>query len=271
MSDFIKKCFAISGAIITAAFTLLPESIFESIVLFPKWENTINIFINRIILAIGIFLLTVAGVALFRALRTSIVIKGKGFCIKVKYGDLFRFRNGKKIIPFDECFTTQIGLMPSEIKESSLCGQYLKKYPDINVQSLINNANVKPAKTKSKFNSQERYDSGVLLPNGEYLLLAFAKLDKDGCGRMSRNEYLECLSTLWGEIDKYNCQNDVCVPILGSGITRFDGEMISQQELLDIIIETYKVSGHKIKKPAKLIVVCRRQEGFSLNKIGSTL
>ena len=38
------------------------------------------------------------------------------------------------------------------------------------------------------------------------------------------------------EIDKYYAQKDVCMPILGSGVTRIDGVSITQQELLDIIV-----------------------------------
>ena len=88
------------------------------------------------------------------------------------------------------------------------------------------------------------------MPNGDDLLLAFAKLDKKGLGRLTRDEYLECLTILWEEIDTYYGQTDVCIPILGSGLTRFDGgsgASISQQELLNMMIWSYKLSSHKIK------------------------
>ena len=82
------------------------------------------------------------------------------------------------------------------------------------------------------------------MPNGIYLLLAFAKLDKDGLGRMTRDEFLACLSVLWKEIDKYYGQKDVCIPVLGSGITRMDDTSLTQQELLEIIIGSYRLSPH---------------------------
>lgn len=56
--------------------------------------------------------------------------------------------------------------------------------------------------------------------------------------------------------------------ILGSGITRMDDSALMQQELLDVIISTYKLSASKIKKPNKLIIACKRVEDFSLYKIG---
>ncbi|WP_374118375.1 macro domain-containing protein [uncultured Fusobacterium sp.] len=36
-----------------------------------------------------------------------------------------------------------------------------------------------------------------------------------------------------------NKQKNVCIPILGSGVTRMDNVLLTQQELLDIIIGSY--------------------------------
>ncbi len=102
--------------------------------------------------------------------------------------------------------------------------------------------------------------------------MAFAKLDKDGLGRFfSYDEFLECLSLFWKEIDKYYGQNDVCISILGSGLTRIGDASFTKQELLDIIIGSYKLSRHKIKFPNKLRIVCKKSEDFSLNKIGENV
>ena len=90
--------------------------------------------------------------------------------------------NCKKVIVFDECFTTSVGDFPADIKPTSICGQYLQKNPIQDMQSLINSVQLKPTNTKSKYQNKARYDSGKLVPNGDYLLLAFAKLDEDGLG-----------------------------------------------------------------------------------------
>lgn len=168
-------------------------------------------------------------------------------------------RDCRKVIPFDECFTTSVGDSPTDIKPTSICGQYLEKHPIQDIQRLIDNARLKPSKSKSKCQNKKRYDSGKLLPNGDYLFMSFAKLNRDGWGRFfSRDEFLDCLSTLWKEIDKYYGQKDVCISILGSGITRMDSKLLAQQELLDIIIGSYKLSPHKIKSPYKLHIVGKK-------------
>lgn len=108
----------------------------------------------------------------------------------------------------------------------------------------------------------------MTVPNGEYLLMAFAKLDSSGLGHLDRDEYLKCLLLMWKEIDKYYAQNNVCISILGSGITRTgSGSNLTQQELLDLIIYSYKLCNTKIKNPNKLIIVCRKCDDFSINNI----
>lgn len=181
----------------------------------------------------------------------------------------------KKVIPFDECFTTNVGNFPADINPDSICGQYLANNPiqDIqNLQDLIDKAQLKPLESKSKYQNRDRYESGKLVPNGDDLLMAFAKLNEYGLGEFSsRDEYLDCLSTFWKEIDKYYGQKDVCIPILGSGTTRIGDTLPTQQELLDIIIASYKLNNRKIKSPCKLYILYKKHDDFSLSKIGESI
>lgn len=264
----LRKSIAWALSIISVVFTFVPESVFELCKLLKNSSIEANIILNRVIAFLTVAVLAIIMNCLYLGCRRSVRIKGKNYSIKISYGDIFEMHDCKKVIPFDECFSTTLGMAPAHIKPTSICGQYLTKHPIENMQALIDNAQLKPVKSKSKYNNQERYDSGRLVPNEDYLLMAFAKLDKDGLGRMTRNEYLDCLSMLWKEIDKYYGQTDVCIPILGSGITRMDDTSLTQQELLDVIIGSYKLSTHKIKSSAQLHIVCKRSEDFSLNKIG---
>lgn len=272
MLKFLKKCNAWALSIILTVFAFIPENIFEKYKLLSNASNEANVVLNRIVSFIAVLVLAIIANALYLRLRKRIHIKGKNYSIQIEYGDLFKMCDCKKVITFDECFTTSVGDFPSEIKPGSICGQYLKENPIQDMQILIDNAQLKPAKSKSKYQNKERYDSGKLVPNGDYLLMAFAKLDKDGRGIFfSHDEFIECLSMLWKEIDKYYGQKDVCIPVLGSGITRMEGTSLTQQELLDIIIASYRLSAYKIKYPYQLHIVCQKCDGFSLNKIGENL
>lgn len=253
-------------------FTLIPEASFGTHKLLRDATHEVNIMINRILSFIAVFIIVVIVYGICCCTRKRRYIKGHGYSIQIEYGDILKKDDCKKVINFDECFTTSVGDAPSDVKRNSICGQYLSNNPTHGMSDLIEKAQLKPAKGKSKFQGKERYESGRLVPNGDYLLMAFAKLDNDGRGWFfSRDEYFDCLSILWNEIDKYYGQKDVCIPILGSGITRFEDKLLTQQELLDIIVASYKISSHKLKPPYQLHIVCKKGDGFSLNRIGEML
>lgn len=271
--DFFKKSCAWALSIVTVIFTFVPETFFEKNKLLSNASSEANVILNRVIVFLAMLILSAIINTLYLVFRNSICIKGNNFSIRIIYGDLFKICDSKKVINFDECFTTSVGDSPADIKPNSICGQYLQKSQinDQEMQGLIETAKIKPARGKSKYQSKVRYDPGILIPNGDYLLMAFAKLDNNGLGRMSLGEYLECLSKLWEEIDKHYGQKDVCIPILGSGITRMGDGFLTQQKLLDIIIMSYKLSPHKIKPPYQLNIVCKNRKDVSLNKIGKSI
>ncbi len=271
MLNILKRSNTLAFGIISVIFTFVPEALFAKYKLLTNYSDEINIILVRIIVFILIFVLSIIINNLYLKFRKEVHIKGNNYNIYIKYGDLFKMTDCKRVIPFDECFTTSVGSRPSDINPNSICGQYLNNNHISNMQALINNIHLKPSKRKSKYENKECYTSGKLVPNGDDLLLAFAKLDEEGLGRLTRDEYLDCLSVLWEEIDKYYGQKDVCIPILGSGVTRMGDVSPTQQELLDMIICSYKLSPYKIKSPYKLYIVCKKRDDFSLNKIGESL
>lgn len=272
MIKFFERSLTWTLSIITVVFAFVPEACFKVFKMLKDAPDEVNVMINRFLAFIIVFIAVIIIHIFVCNVRKSIKLKGHGYCIRIEYGDMLKKDNCKKVINFDECFTTSVGDAPSDVKRTSICGQYLVANPIHNMQVLLEKAQLKSAKGKSRYQSKERYESGRLVPNGDDLLMAFAKLDKDGRGWFfSRDEYLDCLSILWNEIDKYYGQKDVCIPILGAGITRFEDKLLTQQELLDIIVASYKLSSHKLKQPYQLHIVCKKADGFSLNRIGETL
>lgn len=283
MIEFIKKSISLAFFIVTVVFTFVPESFFEKYEWLTKEfleqcnyyscidAQDINVIISRLVCFFLVWIGTALIYGIFLKLRRGIIIKGQNYLIRVEYGDIQKKKDCKRVINFDECFTTQVGNATADIKPNSICGQYLSSHPNLNVQQLLERFQITPARSKSKYQHKVRYDSGTIVPNGDDLLMAFVKLDERGKGRFfSWDEYLQCLDLLWKEIENYYSGKDVCVPILGSGITSFDGGAgvpISQQELLDVMIWSYKLSSHKIKAPHKLCIVCKKNSGFSINNI----
>lgn len=272
MSKFLKRSSALGLSIATTVLTFVPDSIIGSVKISDKWTDEKNLLFDRIGILVVAFLLSVILIGIFNLIRSKAKVKGKGYCIQVEYGNLFKCKNCQRVIPFDECFTTTIGNAPHEIKATSICGQYLMNNTNLNVQELIANARLEPDEDKSKYNDQIKYRSGSLVPNGDDLLLAFAKLDGNGRGYFpTREAYLNSLTVMWSEIHKYYRQKDVCIPVLGGGITSIGETTPTQQELVDLIIESYRLFSQKIQNPQKLRIVCRRKDDISLSRIGEAI
>ena len=277
MNKLFKGSLVWALGAVSIVFTFLPESFFEII----QWkfiEKThcctkigLNIVCNRVGAFIAIWILSMIAYWLYLKCRKSVTIKGKDYIIKVEYDNLLKTRNCKRVISFDECFTSTVGQSPGDIKPTSICGQYLKANPNIDIERLIIDSGLNPERSKSKYGNKVRYKHGSIVPNGDDLLLAFVPLDESGRGIFSSvMDYRNSLLNMWDEIDKHYGQCDVCIPILGSGITRIGNgstAQLSQQELLDMIIWSYKMNPHKLKKPYKLRIICKKADEFSLNDI----
>lgn len=283
MSKVMKNSAVWALSIISVIFTFCTENVFSS---FPlKTDNVIcilvslifesdaNIIVNKLLCFLIIWIITIALYWSYLKCRNYVIIEEKDFIVKVEYGDLLKVSECKKVINFDECFSAKVGQNPEDITPDSICGQYIQNHPELNINYLLSKSKLTPERKGSAYSGKVRYKSGSIVPYGGDLLVAFAMLDKDGRGMFpSIKEYIVSLFTMWNEIDKHYGQKDVCVPILGSGITRFeDGRVLSKQELLEIMIWSYRLCSHKIKRPNKLRIICKKDEDFSLNDIRGVL
>lgn len=264
-TGFLKKALAISSGIITAIFTVVPEDFFKYGFVTCNWPDSAVVCANRLIVCAVVFVLSCLGYFLYLKFRRRVTISNKSYTIKVEYKDLLKVKKGKKVINFDECYSTNVGSSPEDVKPESVCGQYLAKHPISDMAALIQSTGIQPTGT-SRYNNTPSYTPGTIIPKDNYLLMAFAKLDEQGLGRMTYVEYLECLDKLWEQIDLYHGTDDVYLPILGSRITRFDKDL-TQQELLDVMVASYRLSPKKMTKPSELHIVCRKRDGFSINGI----
>lgn len=271
MNKIFALWFSTTFAIFSGLLSFIPQDCFTTIWTCTEpgsyWGETLN----KILLLLVTGALTGFVIGSWIYFRKCVTINGYNYGIKIEYGDIFKVKDCKKVIGFDECFTTDVGRLPHQIKPSSICGQFLSKYRDIDIHSLINNSGLKPLKKHSEYAGKVCYPSGSLIPYDDYLLMAFAKLNNEGRANMTRKEYTDSLSKLWQEIDKFYDQRDVAIPVLGSGITRFKDTSLNQQQLVDVIIASYRLSPYKIKHPHKLRIVCAKTDDFSLNMIGKSL
>ncbi|MFR5135222.1 MAG: macro domain-containing protein [Acutalibacter sp.] len=189
----------------------------------------------------------------------KVSLKINNSTLEIETGDIFS-EKGFKIIAFNEYFDTQVDDVL--ISKNTLNGNYITHYYscsadlDTIIDSDAHSKECIIDTCQRNIGKTKRYKLGTIIRNGEFFLLAFTHFDKNNRAFLEINDYTACLMNMWNECDIHYGGNTVVLPLLGSGITRFHGyENITDQELLEIMIWTFKVSRIRFQYPAKAKIV----------------
>lgn len=190
----------------------------------------------------------------------KITLSIQGSTFEIKSGDIFESPN-LKVINFNEYFDTQVD--NKIIAKNSLNGKYILdilnndiKELDVEIERqlaskvLANNDNRKLGKKK-------QYNLGEIVEYKDYLLTSFTKFTNDNRAILSLKDYLTFLMNFWDNLDKIYANRCVTITLFGSSsLTRFtDAYEINDQDLIEIIIWTFKISKIKFKYPTKITMV----------------
>ncbi len=198
----------------------------------------------------------------YRANKLSnISINIDGSTVNIKCGDLF-LEDGLKVISFNEYFDTIVD--DKIISNTSLNGIFINEYFKDKVTDL-------DEIIRQESNDDDIISNDVLRQNGgnrikyrlstsivykDFVLTAFTKFDEQNRAVLTMPEYIEFLINFWDKVNGIYAKRAVSVPIFGSGITRIkEHKNISDEELLKIMLWTFKLSEMKFKYPAKLTIV----------------
>lgn len=189
--------------------------------------------------------------------------------VVIEEGNIFK-SDGYRIIPFNEYFDTQVD--DELISWQTINGKYVVEHVasieeidrlienDQHAKSCVVGETADRALGKKKL-----YVLGTIIKNSDYFMMAFSKFDSQNRAYLEMNEYITCLMNMWNECDIHYGGRSIALPLLGSGITRFHSyENITDQELLEIILWTFKVSRIRFQYPSKLRIVLMKN---SLDKI----
>jgi hypothetical protein len=200
----------------------------------------------------------------------KIDINVEGSDVTIRVGDIFQ-QPGLKVIAFNEYFDTQVD--NQIISEHSLNGIFIKKYLRVPVSVLdqhIENYAFDPSEilennSARNLGKKVRFQIGTICVYKDYLLTSFSKFDANNMARLTMPEYLEFLINFWDKVNKVYAQQSVSTPIFGSGVTRIQGHKnISDEDLLKIMLWTFRISEMRFKYPARLTVVIHKDK---INKI----
>lgn len=201
----------------------------------------------------------------------SIDIDVEGSDVAIKTGDIFQ-QPGLKAIAFNEYFDTQVD--NKIIAETSLNGVFIQKHLGVPLSELdryieeyaFDDSEVLEENEVRKQGKKKRYQIGTICLYEDYLLTAFSKFDENNKALLTMPEYLEFLINFWDKVNNVYAQQSVSTTIFGSGITRIKGHKnISDEDLLKIMLWTFRISEMRFKYPAKLTIVIHKDKINQIN------
>lgn len=244
----IKKWISLVTAIISISSFLL---IFFDSNCFQKYKLTIAIIITFVMFCIYI------GLFIYYKNDKKITLVINNTIVKIFFGDIFKMP-GKKIIAFNEYFDTIVD--EKIITKKSLNGKLINNFLSaekidssiLEDHSLIKNG----SNLKRKEGKQQKYSLGQIHCINDWFLLSFSRFNKKNEAELMVNEYATCLLEMWKNLNCKYAQNDIYIPLLGARITRIrDNMAIPDQDLLEIILSTLKISMVTFKEPSKINIV----------------
>ena len=183
--------------------------------------------------------------------------------VKVCCGDIFQ-KNGFRVIPCDTHFDTRVDDIV--ISKNSLHGQLVLQHGRKNE---IKNAVTKEAQRLglvSDENGQYTFPLGTIVKyrnrneNVTYLLLAMTELDAEFKAHTDMAKYEQMLMKMWHELDRVYAKNDIVLPLLGAGITRFTDGPKGRDAMLRCMLCTLNGCGVTFKSSLQIVIYGKAED-----------
>lgn len=189
--------------------------------------------------------------------KKSLSLTIRNISVTIKEGDLFK-QEDWKLIPCNEYFDTTVDDVI--IAHRSLHGMFIDNHvKDVDdLKHTITNAKkdiIKGLQDKPLSRGRVKFPLGRIIPYQDYLLLALTHFDEENKAYLTQNDYEACLRAMWQEISRVYAKRSISIPLMGAGITRFEGVYEkSEERLLRCILCTLKTSDAQIYEPIQIIL-----------------
>lgn len=255
--DSLTIAFEIIGGIATA-LTIFGVSVSTVLPLQDvHWLVRIEIYMCIVAFAYG-FLALAIWIIIGRKYKDSITFQIGRNIVTVKSGDIFK-TPGWRVIPMDTTFSTVVD--DKVISKNSLHGQMVLKHGNADgIRKAVKNEAERSGLQGN--NGIYRFPLGTVIPyecerkNGQhdtYLMVAMTDLDENWEAHTTMAQYEHTLMKMWKEISRVYARNDILLPLMGSGITRFDDDQNDPASLLRCMLCTLNTS--RIHLNSKISVV----------------
>lgn len=245
------------------------STVLSAVLLFVNIPDNCKMLAGIAFLAVLTLIHIVTWVGANRLREINIEIEGS--TVNIVTGDIFK-QEGLKAIAFNEYLDTQVDNVI--ISKVSLNGKFIESelkdtvaVLDAHIASFsFDDEDVVETEVQRRIGKTTRYRLGTICVYNDYLLTAFARFDMNNKANLTMPEYLEFLINFWDKVNKVYAQRSVSTTIFGSGITRIKGHRtISDEDLLKIMLWTFRISEMRFKYPAKLTIVIHEDKIDQIN------
>lgn len=253
LSKRVRDSIIISATLVGAISTIL--SILG--ISLGDWKKS-NLFI-RIGVVIGIFFLLyiISYIIIGNIFSDSVKLTIRNTSVSIGCGDIFS-TSGLKVIGCDTHFSTIVDDVI--ISKKSLHGQLILEHGDKNeIEAAITTEANKLGLQKDGNGLYDfplgtiiRYESSV--DNNTYLMLAMTELNEQHEAHTNMAKFEFMLMKMWKEISRVYALNNVALPLLGTGIPRFDDGPKDKEDLLRCMLCTLNSSGITLKSKVKILI-----------------
>lgn len=237
-------------AILAAIETLFAIS---ELTLDPLWGKY-NWFIKLLlVLCFFLFIVIFIFARKYYKAKKGISLKIRNIKVNIRQGDIFK-AEGWKVIAFNEYFDTTVDdiIIAHNTINGVFIDNYVKDLDDLK-QSIANSPD-NPHLKKITKGGKVKYPLGFIVPYGSYMLLAFTHFENNQA-RLTQKDYEDCLRVMWTEISRTYANKPIFIPLIGSGITRFDGTPHkSKSDLLKCMLCTLRTSVVNINQPITILL-----------------
>ncbi|PZW95271.1 hypothetical protein DFS28_10781 [Pseudomonas sp. 478] len=250
-------------------YTSAISTVFSLFLIFIEIPNSYKILLGVVFL-LFLFVLYI-GVWVQSNNIKEVELDIEGSKVTVMTGDIFK-QSGFKVIAFNEYFDTQVD--DKVISTASLNGIFVSEYLGCPPEVLdghiagygFEDGEVVGKNDERTSGKKVKYDIGTICVYKDYLLTAFSRFDEKNRAYLTMPDYLGFLIKFWDQVNKVYAQRSVSVPIFGSGITRIkEHRNISDEDLLKIMLWTFRISEMRFKYPAKLTIVIHKDKIDQIN------
>lgn len=248
--SLVKKSFKLSFAIIGAFSTIMGVAGISLIDLLPKDTGCLFRLFTLVILFV--LLAFLAAIVTYHHSKDGVHLLIIGMDVDIVVDDLFG-ADGVKVIPFDEYFDIKVD--DKVISKNSLNGIFVERYADRNaLKQVVEEMQPSLLIPHKAGDGRICYPLGTVKNCDDFALLAFTHMDEVNRAYLHRGQYEECLLNMWDELDRMYAGRRIVLPLLGSGITRFENGKPSEDDLLRCMLCTLRASKRHFKQGVVVVL-----------------